>query len=169
MIVLHFHKDDKPKCFSLKKALPYFNLKNIHTLIEWHVWLTTVYHLNLCLIKDKTDWNYIYHSCMRSPLAPDPITVQSCCCCCCLFWTNRNSMAVTSIIFISHYPIRDMNLKLWWYRPFNIVFYNLQLQKSSPPVPVLLIWTESNLLCDRNKSMDISIYWLRGKPSVTNP
>ena len=35
------------------------------------------------------------HSCMPSPLAPHPIRVQSCVCC--LFWTNRNSMAGTSI------------------------------------------------------------------------
>jgi len=40
------------------------------------------------------------------PLAPVPIRVQSCVCC--LFWTNRNSMAVT-FIFLSHYPVRDMN------------------------------------------------------------
>ena len=33
--------------------------------------------------------------CMPSTLAPDPIRVQSCVCC--LYWTNRNSMAVTSI------------------------------------------------------------------------
>jgi len=35
------------------------------------------------------------HSCMPSPLAPDPIKVQSCVCY--LFWTKRNSLAVTSI------------------------------------------------------------------------
>ena len=34
----------------------------------------------------------LYHSCMPSPWAPDPIRDQSCVCC--LFWTNRNSMAV---------------------------------------------------------------------------
>ena len=34
-------------------------------------------------------------SCMPSPLAPDPIRVQSCVCF--LFWTNRDSMVVTSI------------------------------------------------------------------------
>ena len=39
--------------------------------------------------------NKTTHSCMPSPLAPDPIRVQSCVCC--LFWTTRNSMAVTSI------------------------------------------------------------------------
>ena len=38
-------------------------------------------------------WNG--HSCAPSPLAPDPIRVQSCVCC--LFWTNRNRMTVTSI------------------------------------------------------------------------
>jgi len=38
---------------------------------------------------------YSLHSSMPSPLAPDPIRVQSCVCC--LFWTNRNSMVVTSI------------------------------------------------------------------------
>ena len=32
---------------------------------------------------------------LLSPLATDPIRVQSCVCC--LFWTNRNSLAVTSI------------------------------------------------------------------------
>ena len=36
---------------------------------------------------------------MPSPLAPDPIRVQSCVCC--LFWTNRNCMAVTSICLSS--------------------------------------------------------------------
>ena len=47
------------------------------------------------------------HSCMPSPLAPDPIRVQPCVYC--LFWTNRNSIAVTSIFLsISHYPIRDI-------------------------------------------------------------
>ena len=35
------------------------------------------------------------HSGIPSPLEPDPIRVQSCVWC--LFWTNRNSMAVTSI------------------------------------------------------------------------
>ena len=47
------------------------------------------------------------HSCLPSPLAPDPIRVQSCVCC--LFWTNRNSMAVTSIFSI--YLITQ--LELW--------------------------------------------------------
>ena len=47
------------------------------------------------------------HTCM-----PIPIRVQSCVCC--LFWTNRDCMAVTSI-FLSHYPIRDMNPLNWKY------------------------------------------------------
>ena len=47
-----------------------------------------------------------YHSCTRSPLGPHPTRVQSCVCC--IFWTNRNSLAVTSF-YLSHYPIRDMN------------------------------------------------------------
>ena len=34
------------------------------------------------------------HSCMPSPLPPDPIRVQTCVCC--LFLTNRNSLALTS-------------------------------------------------------------------------
>ncbi len=38
---------------------------------------------------------YHLHSCMPSSLAPNPIRVQACVWC--LFWTNRNSMAVTSI------------------------------------------------------------------------
>ena len=36
---------------------------------------------------------------MPSPLAPDPIRVQSCVCC--LYWTNRNSKGVTSIFLSS--------------------------------------------------------------------
>ena len=55
---------------------------------------------------EETSWNYndrtflssaliSHHSCMPSPLAPDPIRVQPHVCC--LFWTNRNSMAETSI------------------------------------------------------------------------
>ena len=54
---------------------------------------------------------YIFgHSCMPSPLAPDPIRVRSCACC--LFWTNSNSIAVSSIflyIYLIHYPIRVMS------------------------------------------------------------
>jgi len=34
------------------------------------------------------------HSCMSSPLEPDPIRVQTCVCC--LFLTNRNSLVLTS-------------------------------------------------------------------------
>ncbi len=55
----------------------------------------------------------IYHSCLPSPLAPDPIRVQSCVCC--LFWTNRNSMAVISSllsnIYLSIYII--IKLEIW--------------------------------------------------------
>ena len=50
------------------------------------------------------------HSSMSSSLAADLIRIQSCVCC--LFWTNRNSMAVTSIflsISLSIDPIRVMN------------------------------------------------------------
>ena len=36
-----------------------------------------------------------HHSCILSPLAPDPIRVQSCVCR--LFWTNRNSLGVASV------------------------------------------------------------------------
>ena len=58
----------------------------------------------------KTIWKYFQnlsypeHSCLASPLAPDPIRVQSYVCW--LFWTNRNSMAVTCIflsISLSNY------------------------------------------------------------------
>ena len=44
----------------------------------------------------------LYHSCMPSPLVPDPIRVQSCDWC--LFWTNRN-------FYLSHHHlIRDESL-----------------------------------------------------------
>ena len=39
------------------------------------------------------------HSSMPSPLAPDPIKVQSCVCF--LFLTNRNCMAVCISIFLT--------------------------------------------------------------------
>ena len=63
------------------------------------------------LIPGHGYWNrvrYSYNSspCMPSPLAPDPIRVQSCVCC--LFWTNRNSLAVT---YLSIYLI--IQLELW--------------------------------------------------------
>ena len=45
-------------------------------------------------IKNKSI-NFLTHFCMPSPLAPDPIRVQSCVCC--LFSTNRNSLAVTAV------------------------------------------------------------------------
>ena len=62
------------------------------------------------------------HSCMPSPSVPDPIRVQACVWC--LFWTNRNSLAVTSI-FLSNQSYESLNqryqlmeifflLKLWW-------------------------------------------------------
>ena len=38
----------------------------------------------------------LFHSCMLSSLAPDPIRVQSCVCC--LFWINRKSMYIYLII-----------------------------------------------------------------------
>jgi len=77
------------------------------------------------------------HSCMPSPLAPDPIRVQSCVWC--LFWTNRNSMAGTSIFlsisssnqsyksFISAFSKWKyvLLLKLWWTRQSYI--YMLQI------------------------------------------
>ena len=49
------------------------------------------------------------HSCMPSPLAPDPIRVQSCLCCS-LYWTNN--MAITSI-FLS------ISLSYQSYESFN--------------------------------------------------
>ena len=50
----------------------------------------------------------IPHSCMPSPLAPDPIRVQSCACC--LFWTNRNSMAVHLYFYLTHSIQLEINL-----------------------------------------------------------
>ena len=42
------------------------------------------------LVSDAVNQASLSHSCMPSPLAPDPIRVQSYVCC--LFSTNRNSM-----------------------------------------------------------------------------
>ena len=49
------------------------------------------------------------------PLAPDPIKVQSCVWC--LFWTNRNSMAETSIflsISLSNQSYESFNRRYQW-------------------------------------------------------
>ena len=48
-----------------------------------------------------------HHFCMPSPLAPDPIRVQSCVCY--LFWTKRNCMTV---IYLSIYLIIHLELNL---------------------------------------------------------
>ena len=75
-------------------------------ILRGHIVLPVILHkltFSVCLV-------YSVHcpSCMPSPLAPDPIRVQPCVCC--LFWTNRNSTAVTSIfLYLSHFPIRDMS------------------------------------------------------------
>ena len=62
--------------------------------VHWVAWLdsTTECIYSTCCI----------HNCMHIPLVPDRIRVPSCVWC--LFWTNRNSMAVTSIfLFISSF------------------------------------------------------------------
>ena len=56
---------------------------------------------------------------MPSSLAPDPIRVQSCVCC--LFWTNRNSMAVTSILLsisLAHQSYESFNRR---YRQMEVI------------------------------------------------
>ena len=65
--------------------------------------------LTFTKIKDKLQVQglmYCHYS-MPSPVALDPIRVQSCVWC--LFWTNRDCMAVTSIFLSISFPIRDMN------------------------------------------------------------
>ncbi len=59
---------------------------------------------------------------MPSPLAPDPIRVQPCVCC--LFWTNRNSIGVTSI-FVS---ISSSKMEIFTYIPHldNVFFFTKQ-------------------------------------------
>ena len=52
----------------------------------------------------------LIHSCMPSPLAPDPIRVQSCVCC--LFWTIRNSNIYLSIYLIIQLEIWILQLAL---------------------------------------------------------
>ena len=77
------------------------------TIIDWSCLLqyfsaveeNVKFALTILYFCNTKSWIQIYkcvvHSCMPSPLARDPIRVQSCVCC--LFWTNRNCMAVTSI------------------------------------------------------------------------
>jgi len=58
------------------------------------------------------------HTCMPSPLAPDPIRVQPCDCC--LFWTNN--MAVTSI-FLEIFTSTETTV-------FGIVMFIIYLRSS---------------------------------------
>ena len=68
-----------------------------------HIYLSSLFNLYLSTLISIWLSIYLYiffsiidnHFCMPRPLAPDPIRVQSCVCC--FFWTNRNSMVVTSI------------------------------------------------------------------------
>ena len=81
--------------------------------------MLTIFEFDFELIENST---LMIHSCMPSPLAPDPIRVQSCVCC--LFWTNRNSMAVLHLSFYySHYSIRDIILQSVLSVNGNIYFY----------------------------------------------
>ena len=56
----------------------------------------------------------LYHSCLPSPLVPDPIRVQSCVWY--LFWTNRN-------FYLSHHPIRDESLNRHYTLNGHIYFH----------------------------------------------
>ena len=70
------------------------------------------------------------HFCIPSLLAPDPIRVQSCFCC--LFWTNRNSMAGTSIflsISLSNHSYESPlsvngNIYFYWNYSGRLVYNN---------------------------------------------
>ena len=67
----------------------------------------------------------LIHSCMPSPLAPDPIRVQSCVCC--LFWTNRNSNIYLSIYLIIQVEINPyvgaltVNGNIYFYWNYSFV------------------------------------------------
>ena len=105
------------------------------------------------LIPNDIEFNSIsaYHSGMPCPLAPDPIRIQSYVCC--LFWTNRNSMVVTSIllsILLSNQSYESFNrrsakwkylllLKLWWYTPI------IRMQCKNSNVNFFLIFHEQSL------------------------
>ena len=113
------------------------------------------------LIPIDIEFNSIsaYHSGMPSPLASDPIRIQSCVCC--LFWTNRNSMVVTSIflsISLSNQSYESFNrhsakwkylllLKLWWYTLIK------RMQFESSNVNFFIIFLEQSL-----KENEIKLY-----------
>jgi len=90
------------------------------------------------------------HSCISSPLAHDPIRVQSCVCC--LFWINRNCMAVTSIIILlSYYPIRVLNpscnnpweLHLSSYGLYSCFYYKLIGIFLTCKLQIIFFWMEN--------------------------
>ena len=98
---------------------------------------------NSCLISKHLRVSAVHWTCHSSPLAPDPIRVQSCVWC--LFWTNRNSMA--GIIYHSIYLIiqLEMNpflckwkylllLKPLWLYPWRYPFISS---------PIFSIWNDS--------------------------
>ena len=81
------------------------------------------------------------HSCMPSLLASDPIRVQSYVCC--LFWTNRNSMAVTSIflsISLSNQKYESFNRRRWWRRLYSKWKYLLLLKLWCYPPSFTLVY-----------------------------
>ena len=90
------------------------------------IWIfqSTCVILELLKLKKKTVWNFRSLTTKRwshlyaIPLAPDPIRVQSCVWC--LLWTNRNSIAVTSILLsislynLSYKSFVNRNIYLYW-------------------------------------------------------
>ena len=111
------------------------------SIVYYNIYSTIFYYIGIQRIKDirksvkfKTSIIlnlcqgrrlYSEHSCMPSPLAPDPIRVQPCVWC--LFWTNRNCMAVTSIflsISLSNQSYEFFNRRKWKY----YFYLNLQCE-----------------------------------------
>ena len=86
------------------------NMEDIHVSSVWSL----QFFISLILYQLKYAAS-IYHnlyplylySCMSSPLAPDPIRVQSWVCC--LLWTNEIVRRKHISLYLSYYPIRDMN------------------------------------------------------------
>ena len=88
---------------------------------------------------------------MPRPLVPDPIRVQSCVCC--LFWTNKNSMAATSI-FLS---ILIIQLEIWILQSALSVNGNIYFYWNYSCLATLG-WRLSSILWNRYLRIQIELY-----------
>ena len=77
-------------------SLSHINLLTLQLVVYIIALSAKIFRNFICLLEGIYNFRYhLFAFHLPSPLAPDPIMVQSCVCC--LLWTKRNSMVVISI------------------------------------------------------------------------